>query len=335
MTAMEFAELGTKDLSRATDLIEDYITRCEEKSYAPAYIDTLVKAAKSWLRQFDLQIKRKIKIKNLESTPTLEGEKVPGSSEMAEILSRASLRSGAIISLIGKAGLRPEVLGNHNATDGLVMKDLPDIAIVQGVTVCLQSPARIIVRKSLSKAKHQYHTYLTSQGEKRLLAYLNDRLARAEPLNADSPVIAPDSRHKYGRGNSKNKKFLTTQHILREIRNTFRPRFQYRPYVLRAYFDTQLLIAESRGKVAHDFRVFWMGHKGSMEAKYTTNKGILPEALVNEMHEAFKRSEELLDLDLKEQDPLLKQKEMAKDALGKATPEKVQEVLRMLGMCNT
>jgi len=70
-----------------------------------------------------------------------------------------------------------------------------------------------------------------------------------------------------------------------------------RPYVFRSYFDTQLLIAESRGKIAHDFRAFFMGHKGSIEAKYTTNKGVLPEALINEMREAFKRSEEFLDLE--------------------------------------
>lgn len=57
--------------------------------------------------------------------------------------------------------------------------------------------------------------------------------------------------------------------------------------MLRAFFDTQLLIAESRAKIAHDFRVFFMGHKGSMEAKYTTNKGILPEMLIDEMSKHF------------------------------------------------
>jgi len=77
-----------------------------------------------------------------------------------------------------------------------------------------------------------------------------------------------------------------------------RPRFRWRPYVLRAYFDTQLLIAESRGKIAHDFRVFFMGHKGSMESRYTTNKGILPDALITEMKNAFLKSEEFLDLEI-------------------------------------
>lgn len=40
-----------------------------------------------------------------------------------------------------------------------------------------------------------------------------------------------------------------------------------------------------------------MGHKGSMEARYTTNKGILPDSLIEEMKEAFSRSEEFLDLE--------------------------------------
>ncbi|MFN3653759.1 MAG: hypothetical protein ACK4TO_00335 [Candidatus Nitrosotenuis sp.] len=74
--------------------------------------------------------------------------------------------------------------------------------------------------------------------------------------------------------------------------------FPWRPYVLRSFFDTQLMIAESRGKIAHDFRVFFMGHKGSMEARYTTNKGILPDALITEMKNAFLRSEEFLDLEI-------------------------------------
>lgn len=126
------------------------------------------------------------------------------------------------------------------------------------------------------------------------------------------------------------KKFLTTSHILHQIRYTLRPRFAWRPYVFRAYFDTQLLIAESKGKIAHDFRAFFMGHKGSIEAKYTTNKGMLPEALFDEMREAFKRSEEFLDLELKEEDPLLKQKEELHGMIEKATPEQMQKILTML-----
>ena len=148
-------------------------------------------------------------------------------------------------------------------------------------------------------------------------------------------MIAVDSEYKFGRGRNEGKKFLPTRQISRIIRETFRPRFQWRPYVLRAYFDTQLLTAESKGKIAHDFRVFFMGHKGSIEAKYTTNKGVLPETLIGEMREAFKRSEQLLDLEMIEEDPLLKQREKIQKEIEKATPEKVQEIFKMLDICNS
>lgn len=77
----------------------------------------------------------------------------------------------------------------------------------------------------------------------------------------------------------------------------FRPRFSWRPCILRACFDTELLVAGSIGKIAHDFRMFLIRRKESMESKYNTNKGMLPEVLLPEMRESFARSEEFLDLE--------------------------------------
>ena len=108
----------------------------------------------------------------------------------------------------------------------------------------------------------------------------------------------------------------------------FRPRFGWRPYVLRAYFDTQLLIAESKGKIAHDFRVFFMGHKGNMESRYTTNKGRLPDALVNEMRDAFGRSEEYLDQ--AGTDPSQEQRMELQRIIEGATPEGLGNMLEAL-----
>jgi len=34
-----------------------------------------------------------------------------------------------------------------------------------------------------------------------------------------------------------------------------------RPYVLRAYFDTNMIIAESKGKISHPHLQFLRGHK--------------------------------------------------------------------------
>ena len=75
---------------------------------------------------------------------------------------------------------------------------------------------------------------------------------------------------------------------------SMRPR-KRRPYVLRHSFDTQLLNAEAKGLILHDFRVFWMGHKGSIEAVYTTDHRRLPESLLSEMRAAFLRAEPYLE----------------------------------------
>jgi len=92
-------------------------------------------------------------------------------------------------------------------------------------------------------------------------------------------------------------------------------------------------MAESRGKIAHDFRVFFMGHSGSMEARYTTNKGILPETLIREMQNAYKRSEEFLDLDLvvvTENKPETKPNDPMENVMPKATPEDLGKMQDML-----
>lgn len=335
LTPMQLAELGMRDQRAVTDLIQDHITQMEEAGKAPQYIKGVMTSVKSWLHHFDIEIKRKLKISNVDSTPTLVNERVPEGEELAELFNRANLRVGAAMALIAKSGLRPEVLGNHDASDGLMIRDMPDLAIVQGLATFVRTPSRIIVRRNLSKAGHDYFTFVTDTGAKKLLAYLNQRILDGEPLTPETPVIGPFQKYPRFRGTNSGKRFAETQTLLKEIRKTMRPRFTWRPYVLRAYFDTQLLIAESRGKIAHDFRVFFMGHKGSIEAKYTTNKGILPKALTDEMCEAFKRSEEFLDLDKTAEDPIEKQKEEMKTKLGTMTQDELAQVQELLEKMTT
>jgi hypothetical protein len=55
-----------------------------------------------------------------------------------------------------------------------------------------------------------------------------------------------------------------------------------------------LMLAESKGLVLRDYRQFWMGHKGDIENRYTTNKCKLPESVIEDMREAYRRSQEYL-----------------------------------------
>jgi len=54
------------------------------------------------------------------------------------------------------------------------------------------------------------------------------------------------------------------------------------------------MLAESKGLVLRDYRQFWMGHKGDIENRYTTNKCRLPESVIEDMREAYRRSQEYL-----------------------------------------
>ena len=295
ITPMELIGLGLKDQRAVTNLLEDNITTMEKNKNAPQYIKATITAVKSWLNHFDIEIKRKIRIANGDATPTLADERVPDATELSELFNRANLRAGAIMALMGKAGLRPQVLGNYDATDGLLIRDLPELEIVEGIARFSKKPAKVVVRRTLSKAGHVYFSFITETGAEKILAYLNQRMFDGEVLDPESPVIVPFSKYRRFRGKNEGRKFLSTAMIERDVRKTMRPRFKWRPYVLRAFFDTQLLIAESRGKIAHDFRVFFMGHKGSIEAKYTTNKSILSKILMDEMRESFRKSQEFLD----------------------------------------
>jgi hypothetical protein len=331
ITPADLAKLAIGDIRTVTDLIEDHVTWMEKQEFSPSYIEDTIKSVKSWLRHFEVEIRRRIKIANIDSTPTLENERVPNTEELSEMFNRSSLRESAIISLIAKSGLRPQVIGNHNGTDGLKIGDLPDLVIEEKEVRFVQEPPKIIVRRTLSKARHQYFTFLSTSASRKLLAYLNDRISHGEKLTRDLPLISPDTKYQYGRGKNTGKKFLPTQRISHLVRKVFRPRFEWRPYVLRAYFDTQLLMAESRGKIAHDFRTFFMGHKGTIEAKYTTNKGMLPETLIHEMQSAYKRSEEFLDLDL----VMTEKKQDAKDnvinnVIQNATPADLANMQKLL-----
>jgi len=67
--------------------------------------------------------------------------------------------------------------------------------------------------------------------------------------------------------------------------------YSWRFYVLRAYFDTNMIIAESKGKISHPYLQFLMGHKGDIEASYSINKGILPQDMIIDMRKCYKDCE--------------------------------------------
>lgn len=279
------------------DTILDFVTKLEREGKAPSYIDSYLKILKSWLEYNEINLKRKIKVGNLNRTPTIEDERIPTKDELKQILNYAKARGKCSIVLMAFSGLRPESLAYSHGLDGLEIRDLPELEIKENLVSFTKIPTMIVVRPEISKAKQKYFTFLGPEGCEYLKSYLEKRLAEGELIQPESALVSV--KKGYGetghRETGRENDHITTKTLTKEIRTAMRPRYDWRPYVLRSYFDTQLLIAENNGKIAHAYRQFFMGHKGDMEARYTTNKGRLPEEFIEDMRESYRKSLEYLE----------------------------------------
>jgi len=222
----------------------------------------------------------------VDRTPSLKEERVPTKNELLRIFFSWDKKARAASALVAHAGLRIETLGNYSGTDGLRVCDLPEMSVEGGKVEFKKVPTMVVVREELSKSGRQYFTFLGEEGCGYLKEYLEERIKKGEELTRDSPIITPKRRMK---------SFVWTTNISDAIRKAMRRAgFGWRPYVLRSYFDTQLMLAENAGKVIRDYRQFCMGHKGDIEARYTTNKHKLPPDVIEDMRGAYSKSCEFL-----------------------------------------
>ena len=302
-TPSSLVKIGKRNVIKLENILLDHVSWLESQNYAPNYIDGILKSIKSWLVFNYIEPKRKIRIANAGIPVNIQDEQVPTKEQLQSILNVAIPRARASISLMAFSGIRPQVMGNHDATDGLKLSDLNDLVIENnGKTVSFsQIPAMITVRASLSKTKNKYLTFLPAEGCEYVLGYLRKRISAGERFTIDSPVISLEqgyqSRRKHKCKTEKQSNstgLITTPRITADIRKAIWSITKARPYVLRAYFDTQLLLAESHGKMTHAYRQFFMGHKGDIEARYTTNKGRLTDEMISDMRRAYSKSQEFL-----------------------------------------
>ena len=257
-----------------------------EKMYSGSYILSIVKAIKSWLSHNKIEIKRKLKIRGSQDTPSLRDERVPTQDELKKIFLAGNNKMRVASVLVAHTGVRIKTIGNYLGDDGLRIRDLPEMIVNEGCIEFESIPTLVVVRSELSKAGHQYITFLGEEGCDYLKDYLESRMRDGEELSENSAIITPKQRMK---------PFIRATNVGDTIRSAIRKAgFNWRPYVLRSYFDTQLMLAESKGLVLRDYRGFWMGHKGDIENRYTTNKGRLPESVIEDMREAYRKSQSLL-----------------------------------------
>jgi integrase len=286
----------TRQITEDGDMFEKrlmaFVGSQEEKGYAPGTIENYVKSVRSWANWHGVKLVRKIKISNRTSTPTLDSEEVPTVNEVQDIRSSATPRGRICVGAVAYGGMRPEVLGHQHVKDGLRLGDLPELDIEK--LEFTRVPTLVVVRPEISKTGRQYRTFFPGETCRDIVAYLHKRRGEGEGLTRSSPLVAvnPALRRKgwRTRNGSSESMHIVTAVVSRDIRNAMRPVYSYRPYVLRSYFATRLLMAVSDKALDNNYRVYWLGHTGEISARYSSNKAMLPDDLVENMREAYNRS---------------------------------------------
>jgi hypothetical protein len=264
----------------------DLVGEMERAGNTGSYISSILKALRSWLAYNDITITRKIRVKGADRAPTLANEQVPTLEQLRDILMSGDKRARVAVILMAHSGVRVEVLGNYMGNDGLRVSDIHDLRIEGKEVTFEQIPAMILVREDLSKSSRQYITFLSEEGCKYLKDYLEARIRKGEKLTKASPIITPSWA---------KKPFIRTVNVSNIIRKAIRKAgYEWRPYVLRSFFASQLMVAESHGRSLRDYRTFWMGHVGDIEHTYTTNNRQLAPQILEDMRDRYERSQEFL-----------------------------------------
>ena len=231
---------------------------------------------------------------------SLATERVPTQEELGVVLDKLSLRGRVIALFMAHTGVRPGVLGSYQAEGGLTLGDLPDLKL--GPTISFtETPFVVRVPARLSKTRVMYTTFGSSQLGTAFLSYLGERRASGEALSQASPVVASNptrgaalrsqEKARFARG------FLTTKAVMDEIRSALQSSVpsgvRWRPYVLRAYCSTRLMMAEGAGRITRDLREAILGHDGGIAARYNVGK-TWGDDLMKEARAAYSRSEPYL-----------------------------------------
>lgn len=327
-----------------SELVSFYETKALEngpdkgrKGLKSSTIHNYIKAVKSWwMFTSGLEVKRKIKLKREDNK--YENEVPPSKPELQQVFDHADVRGKVAISLMSFCGFRDETLGNFLGDDGLRVGDLSELKVKDGVIEFKKTPTLVKVRKTLSKTGNPYFVFLPEQGCAFLKEYLEWRARSGEALGDGSAIITDSRPSKLGVTGH-----IRTPVVGRIVRRVIREAgFGWRPYIFRRYFDVRMMEAEANGLVINDWRRFFMGHKGNIEATYTVNKG-LSEETQEEMREAYAKAaakylstsgrEEKRDIRTELARQLLlisgfKPEEVDSIDLGKMKDEEIQEAVR-------
>jgi len=75
-------DLASRSETELYNMMLDYVSSMEKDGKAGSYIESALKAVKSWLSHNGKEVRRKIKIRGARDTPSLKDERVPTNKEL-------------------------------------------------------------------------------------------------------------------------------------------------------------------------------------------------------------------------------------------------------------
>ena len=338
LTPMLIIEMVRDSPDRLVQIFNAYTERLRKEGKEGSYITKYKTTINNWCRHYGettpdskvLSFKITNKIEGANETNTVWKEHVPTQTELHDIIVKATPRGKVCIALMAFSGLRPESIGDENGEDGIKLSDIEGLDL-KDLSFGDLKASRITVRKNLSKSRREYFTFISPEGQRYIQEYLTERRKAGEELTEDSPLIAFSTDKK---GSYHVRSMPRTLLIAREIRTAFRKLgFQQRPYVLRRYFLSALSIAESKGLITHEDRLFIAGHVGDIQSVYTRQKGNLNVDIVNQMRESYLKSAKFFETSIvnpaEESESLEKRVKLMFLTMSGFTPAEAEELVNL------
>jgi len=303
LTTAKLLSLANEKPDELRNLLIAYAKAAKEAKYLGTYVRRILVSVRSFLRfngsKFD-----QFPSVSAPAGESLVEERVPTPDEIRLLLTGLSARGKSVALFLAHAGLRPGVLaaGEGKGTDGLTIGDLPELRLEATSVRFEELPFLVVVPARLSKNGKSYLTFGSSELAEALVVYLSERVSKGEKLGKASPVIASTGQ---GRGSSEKVgkflkppgEFVSEKAIAADLRDAIRkvrPGGQvFRPYTLRAFCSTQLLLAEAHGKIVRDAREFFLGHDLGAAGRYHLGKKLHPD-VIEELRDMYERASEYL-----------------------------------------
>ena len=296
ISARELVSLGKNGPKKLKETVNEYVRAEQNAGRKAKYILNVWWGVRSFLKFAEAAPEWNPKVEKTAADEDETARTVPTTDELRQIANAVmSSRDRAVVYLLASSGVRIGVLAaQHDPTDGLRLKHLPDLKLVPEPRF-EKVPFAIRVPAFLSKGKNAYYTFGSHEAADAVLAMLKERARGGEELSPDSPLVIPSTRGRSSERVSKDGQPFMIRKALAERVKLAMVRVapagaEWSAHTLRAWFSTQMESCESKGLISRTRREFFMGHTLGVDGDYNLDRP-LPPAKIDELRQSYARCE--------------------------------------------